>query len=210
MFGKGEDYLNEHAHTDVKESRDLLVEFCWKNELTICNTYKQKTNDKKVTYRPPKTIHGPPWNEDQYEQIDFIITNQKWRNTCKNCETDTKHCLNSDHYMLTATFRTTLAKPKNKQHFLRKYWPPNETQLQQYNDKIEEYYKQNNNEHSIEQLNNICNKTIQDTFSEKPTTIKKCYISQNTWQLIQQRQWAYDNKQNEQYIKLNKEIKKEV
>lgn len=92
--------------TDRNNNGDILVEFCKKNQLVITNTwYEQKLNNR-YTWTSPD---GKTKN-----QIDFILTNHRYRNSVKNCKSRTGHYCESDHKPVVAKINSKLKKLKSK------------------------------------------------------------------------------------------------
>ena len=54
-----------------------------------------------------------------HEQNDYILTQNRWKNTVKNAESDTNANIDSDHYPGTLVFKTHLSKTP----FHKKYKP---------------------------------------------------------------------------------------
>ena len=136
----------------------MLTNLCWNHDLFFCNTQFDKANEELITYREPATIHGPPWTSNRYHQIDFIINNQRWKNTCTNCWTDTNTDLDSDHYPVIATFKTTLAKPKKTDHITNTYWNPTQEQIEQYNSTLNKLLNENEENNDIKEFQDKCKK----------------------------------------------------
>ena len=86
---------------------------CVEHDLILTNTQFRTPNAKTATYRE-KQSRGIPvtiGNEIQrptHEQIDFIMTTRRWRNTIKDSESDTQANIMSDHYPVKAKLNIRL------------------------------------------------------------------------------------------------------
>ena len=74
----------------VNQNRSMLVNFCKHTHTKIMNTTFQKPNEKLVTFRQPIARddpdaynRGPPYDRERYEQLDYIITCDKWKTQYK-------------------------------------------------------------------------------------------------------------------------------
>ena len=78
----------------------------------------RKTNDKIATYRKKKEKPEPGeieiFSAETHEQLDYIMTNQRWKNSITNAESDTKANINSDHFPVVATISFKLRKQNNE------------------------------------------------------------------------------------------------
>ena len=100
----------------MRENRDLMMEFCMTNEMKVTNTMCRKPLEKVATYRKSKEILPDTIENitaDTHEQIDYILTTKRWRNTVTDAESDTKANIYTDHFPVTCATRTRL-KQENK------------------------------------------------------------------------------------------------
>ena len=62
------------------------------------NTYFQKPNNKKATYRHMwATGMQAPWDTDRYSELDLCLEFGRWANSIKNVEPDSLINVNTDH-----------------------------------------------------------------------------------------------------------------
>ena len=94
------------------ENRELLVQFTLANELRIINSMFKKHIGKLATYRIDKTtdIEEEILTNEKHAQIDFILTEHRWRNIIINAETQTRANINTDRYPLIFETRIKLKK----------------------------------------------------------------------------------------------------
>ena len=84
------------------EAGQRLIEFCQENTLVRENTLFQKHKRRCYTWTSPDGQH---WN-----QIDYILCNQRWRSSIQSAKTRWGADCGSDHELLIAKFRLKLKK----------------------------------------------------------------------------------------------------
>ena len=84
------------------EAGQRLIEFCQENTLVIGNTLFQQHKRRLYTWASPD---GQYWN-----QIDYILYRQRWRNCIQSAKTRLGADCDSDHELLIAKFRLKLKK----------------------------------------------------------------------------------------------------
>ena len=90
------------------DNRDLFIELCAANEITVTNTMFGKPLDETATYRKKREtidIINEPTTRDTHEQLDCALTTKTWKNTNKNTESDTKANIDSDRYPVPNTMQ---------------------------------------------------------------------------------------------------------
>ena len=95
-------------HETTNRNRQYLTDLPHENNLTCLNTRFQKTSNKTWSYTYP--------NEHK-AQLDYIIINNKWKNSAHDCESTNKlNNVFSGHRVVTATLQLSLRanKPKTK------------------------------------------------------------------------------------------------
>ena len=80
---------------------------CWKlNKLICLNTRYQKRTGKRWTHTNPNGSKA---------QLDYLLINKKWINSCINCEPYNSFCgVSSDHRIVSCNLRLSLRKNKTK------------------------------------------------------------------------------------------------
>ena len=138
FFDKG----NEQTHlmTDpIWCNRSHFVNFSIQNNLKIINTLFEKPNDKLATYQNPKAKLGMSKRRGTHETLDYWLTENRWQNSCVDCEADGGANINTDHYPLILEIKLQLKKlwkPKTEQRI--KFDEATEEQKQKYNDHFHE------------------------------------------------------------------------
>ena len=82
------------------EAGQRLIEFCQENTLVIANTLFQQHNRR--LYTSPDGQHR--------NQIDYILSSQRWRSSIQSAKTRPGADCGSDHELLIAKFRLKLKK----------------------------------------------------------------------------------------------------
>ena len=82
---------------NVQDNRERLIQFCLQHELIAINTTFKKQEKYKATYMKMGTTRDMEQTRETHEQIDWILTQKKWRNGYKNAESDPYRNINTDH-----------------------------------------------------------------------------------------------------------------
>ena len=101
----GIDHDNKFAyHTETNRNGYLLDHFIIENGLKSLNNKFQKKSGKLWTHTHPNGFKS---------QLDYIIVNNKWINSARNCEAyNTFEGVYSDHRIVTATLKLSLISNK--------------------------------------------------------------------------------------------------
>ena len=75
-----------------------MLQFCKLNEVIVTNTRYDKPLHQKVTFRKFWTPWGKPIEQGGYEQIDYLLVGQRFKNSVLNAESDGRAQLNTDHF----------------------------------------------------------------------------------------------------------------
>ena len=73
---------------EVRENRVIFISWCLEHNQKVANTLFEKTDCKLVTYRAVGTKINEPLNRPAYEQLDFVTVPHRWKNSIKDCESD--------------------------------------------------------------------------------------------------------------------------
>ena len=84
------------------EAGQRLIEFYQENALVIANTLFQQQNRRLCTWKSPDGQHR--------NQIDYILSSQRWRSSIRSAKTRPGADCDSDHDLLIAKFRLILKK----------------------------------------------------------------------------------------------------
>ena len=93
-------------HQTTNRNGKHLSEFATENELLILNTRFEKKPGKLWTFQYPNNTKA---------QLDYILINRKWKNSCTNCEAYSSFSsVSSDHRILSCKIRLSLRANKKK------------------------------------------------------------------------------------------------
>ena len=93
-----------HHSEDVLDNRERFLDFLVQQDLVAVNTLREGPPETQITYRlPGQPAFEPPWIEDRYAQIDYILTKSRWRNLFSNVGPKQELDYDSDHLPLNAT-----------------------------------------------------------------------------------------------------------
>ena len=118
----GSDICNKNAfYSTTNRNGQLLVDFAQENSLSIASLKFNKKKSKKVTWTAPN---------GQLHQNDHILISSKWQNSLQNCESYIRPSVQSDHRILTATFKLSLRSNIKKPRVIRYDWSSLKTDRQ--------------------------------------------------------------------------------
>ena len=112
--GKGleDGIVGPHGLGKRNEEGDRLVQFCISKKLLVSNTCYQQPNRRLYTWTSPDKQHR--------NQIDYILCQERWRNSLLNVKTLPGADCGTDHELLVAKMRVRL-KVKKKGHVPIRY-----------------------------------------------------------------------------------------
>ena len=90
------------------QNRLNFTEFCLTNDLSVRNTFCQKSEAQLVTYKSVG-VKGwkAPWHLHKYAQMDYILINNEWKNAITNVSTSCVHTVETDHKLMMANFNSS-------------------------------------------------------------------------------------------------------
>ena len=89
-------------------SRQLFIDFCTENQLKAMNTYFQKQDNQLATYREIGVTREAPIQRGTHEQIDYVVTHSRWKNSVRDIFSDAAANIDSDHYPICAKTKVKL------------------------------------------------------------------------------------------------------
>ena len=91
----------------------MLKDYLQENNMLCLNTHFQKRHGQLWTHNSPN---------DFKSQIDFIIINNKWKNSVKNCRAyNSFNSISSDHRIITADIKLSLRDNTKKNSKFKPY-----------------------------------------------------------------------------------------
>uniref|UniRef100_A0A8D8VHS4 Craniofacial development protein 2 n=2 Tax=Cacopsylla melanoneura TaxID=428564 RepID=A0A8D8VHS4_9HEMI len=109
--GQTSEYIGPFGLGERNQRGDELEIFAETHDLVALNTWFKQPPRKLYTWRSPMDKPG----KIVRNQIDYIMINQRYRNSCKMAKTYPGADINSDHNLLVAEFKVKWKKMKIKQ-----------------------------------------------------------------------------------------------
>ena len=99
IFDRGNNVTyNKDAAVGINRAK--LIDFCYENHFVIANTLFEKPNYKLTTIKHPKAKPPYSFTRTDFDTVDYWLVAKQWKNSAKNCETDVKANINTDHFPL--------------------------------------------------------------------------------------------------------------
>ena len=211
MYPNG-DEINSMADK-VKENRNLMVEFCLTNELRVVNTMYRKRIERVATYRRIGVAISEPIEAGTHEQLDYIVTTKRWRNSITDAESDTGANIDTDHYPVTGTIRIKLRGKKIGGEKRHRYMECSREQRTELNEKMEQEQTRQDLEGTGQSEEGIMggDKMGQKLLpKERPRNkASKQAMSEKAWGILRERGKAFENKDAEEFARLSRELRKQ-
>ena len=220
-----QDIMGKHGVGIRNENGMKLCEFCATNELLITGTFF-----------PHKTIHKLTWTSPDGQiknQIDHVLVNKKFRTSVRDTRVFRGADVGSDHHLIKTYIKLKLKRaPKREQRRTRydverlKDGEVNKEFCLKLSNRYEMLETESTEENSdiLEQmscnLEKAYNETAKEILGNKRHRTKP-WISQNSWDLIEQRKEVnkkinntnserIKNRIREKYKEIDREVKKQV
>ncbi len=123
---------------EVQENRAMLINMCKIHNMRLMNTMFRKQNKKLATYMEVGTTIDQEIKRGTHEQIDYIITTERWKNTVRNAEADSESNIHSDHFPVWAEIQMKLKAMKKGGMKRKKYRESTKEEMEELNKKLEE------------------------------------------------------------------------
>uniref|UniRef100_A0A8D8UAM4 Craniofacial development protein 2 n=1 Tax=Cacopsylla melanoneura TaxID=428564 RepID=A0A8D8UAM4_9HEMI len=192
------------------ERGERLIQFCKQKNLWIANTWFKHHKRRLYTWKRP--------GDTMRFQIDYILINDRFKNSIKNAKTYPGADVHTDHTLLAAEVRTRLKHIKKKSTF--KKWNTEKlktSEAEQYQSEIEEKLMNIAPQECVKEEWNIVKDTILESLEKnigkKTARTKKEWITQEMlYKMEERRKWKCDSSENgrRQYRKLNNELRRET
>jgi len=95
------------------ENREKFLDFCVNNDITVRGTMLKHINIHTGTWKSP--------DRRTKNQIDKIVTNNKWRSSLLDLRAYSEADEGSDHYMIIAKIRLKLRAAKKEEQKIRRF-----------------------------------------------------------------------------------------
>ena len=180
--------LGDHSEA-VLENRDLFLDFLVQHDLVALNTLKPGPPITQITHRNPGQPNiTPPWDENNFAQLDYILTKCRWSNQFSEATPRPEMDYDSDHLPVTAKmcihwfFGTKANKTKTLRHNRTTTVETRKTYNQQLQDRPLNW---------TNVQDEIMNSS-KNTRGIKPPEIRKPFLKDSTIDLLAQRNKALE------------------
>lgn len=189
------------------DNGERFVEFCTEEDLVIGGTLFKHKDIFKVTWYSPDGITK--------NQIDHFTISRKWRRSLLDVRVYRSADVYTDHKLLIGTIQIKLAAQKRKSTALRRKIDPMQLQTKEkmvsFKRKVHDSLANIQPRDPIERwtsLKGALQKAGEEVIPRIPER-RKCYISDQTWDLINQRKALNDsiNDASDQFERKNLELK---
>ena len=99
---------------EVVENRTLFVDLAIAHHLKVANTFFIKPPQKLCTYKAPGIELGPPRQRYNYEQVDFVLVQDRWFNNFLDVEAQPTCNAASDHFPISVNVKLVLKANKHR------------------------------------------------------------------------------------------------
>ncbi|KAL1447016.1 hypothetical protein WDU94_015647 [Cyamophila willieti] len=187
---------------------DMLEIFAESNKLVVMNTWFKLHPRKLYTWTSPKDAPGKIIRN----QIDYILVNKRYRNSCTSVKTYPGADIQSDHAPLVGKFKVrmkTIKRKKMKRYDLRKLKDPmiKEKVVKVFNGKLRQCTNTECMDEKLTILQQIAKET-KEQYLTKDVEKRKSWMTNKILELMEQRK---RNKQNPpEYKRIHTIIRKEI
>uniref|UniRef100_A0A8D8SH15 Craniofacial development protein 2 n=1 Tax=Cacopsylla melanoneura TaxID=428564 RepID=A0A8D8SH15_9HEMI len=201
-------YIGAHGLGNRNDRGDLLEKFAESSDLVVMNTFFELPPRKLYTWKSP---------QDKPErivrnQIDYILVNRRFRNSCKSVRTYPGADLESDHVPLVGVFQTNLKKVKKRilvKHDMRRLRDPSimGDVFQDVNKEIQK----NKEEVDIEQKVNHIKESVQkvkEKYLKPDKRKKKSWMTEEILGMMEERRISKNDPQK--YKNIQKAIRNKI
>ncbi len=193
---------------EVQENRTMMINMCKVHNLRVMNTMFRKQNKKLATYMKVGTTVEHEIRTETHEQIYYIMTTERLKNTVRNVETDSESNIHSDHYPVWAEIQIRLKAMKKGGNKRKKYRESTQEEKDELNDKVrEEIEVERNEENNEDRVRRVLKRGVEQ-LKEAEEDEKKTNYSDATKQVLEERRKAITEKNVEEYDRLTKEFRK--
>uniref|UniRef100_A0A8D8Z356 Craniofacial development protein 2 n=1 Tax=Cacopsylla melanoneura TaxID=428564 RepID=A0A8D8Z356_9HEMI len=206
--GRTSEAIGPHGLGERNARGDDLENFAINNNLVVMNTWFKQPPRRLYTWKSPMDKPG----KIVRNQIDFILVNKRFRNSCITVRTYPGADINSDHVPVVGVFKIRLKKLRKRtrqRYDLRKLKEPNikqEVKLD-LNNKIRIEDKSNNIEQEIAKLKKSVQE-LKDKYLKPDKRKRKPWMTEEILELMEERR--LNKGKAEEYRRIQKNIRRKI
>lgn len=210
--GRSGNYVGPHGLGDRNDNGEKLCTFAGENNLVIMNTFFELPPRRLYTWKSPQDGKDGKLIRNQ---IDYVMINQRYRNSCKMAKTYPGADINSDHNLLVAEFKVKWKKMKIKQrkteYDRRKLDDPNITTqvVEMLSNALQDIQSRSGIEEKMRKIVEVT-KTVKREILTKDTRKKKTWMTGEILALIEERRMKKIAKDMTGYRTINIQIRKKI
>ena len=202
--------MGKHGVGERNENGEMFLDFCMRNNLTIGGTIFQHPNVHKCTWVSP--------DKSYTNQIDHMAINSKWRSSLLDVRVRRGADVNSDHFLVLGKFRLKLKKStaedkRNKVFDVTKLKDP--LVKQEFKLNLQNRFQ---NLQVLDETETVesCWNNIKECYQKSAEEVigfkkkeRKEWISDDTWNLIEERKTMREKVLNEENLLRKRELETE-
>ena len=185
--------MGRHGVGTINENGELLAHFCAANHLVVGGTLFPHKTRHKVTWVSP--------DHQTENQIDHVMVKQRFRSSLQDVRARRGADIGSDHHLVVAKIKIRLSSRKKHQNPRVRYDVrklKNQEEKQAFQIKLQNRFEllQTNENDTVEQIWGGIKQAIISTCDDvlgRPPIKRRPWISDNTWQMVEERKKAKQN-----------------
>ena len=135
-----------------------------------------------MTFREIGVTRDAPIQRGTHEQIDFIVTPNRWKNSIKDVTGHHTANINSDHYPIVARINVRLKAIQNRNRARAKYGECDNAQKEHINKLLHEERRSNSNDGKL--YMSILANIAKDNLPKLPSKERKTKFSKETEEIL--------------------------
>jgi hypothetical protein len=170
------------------------------------NTYFQKQDNQLATYREIGVTREAPIQRGTHEQIDYVITHNRWKNSVRDIFSDAAANIDSDHYPICAKIKVKLKAIRKKEQARAKYIKCSYEENIQLNEALCKAQSENSTDGRT-YISNLAT-IAKNTLPKAQPTARKTTFSKETEDILTRRRQAAQIPSAEEFDRLTQEFRK--
>uniref|UniRef100_A0A8D8Q4X5 Craniofacial development protein 2 n=1 Tax=Cacopsylla melanoneura TaxID=428564 RepID=A0A8D8Q4X5_9HEMI len=207
--GHKTEFIGTHGLGDRNERGDMLEQFVESHKLVVLNTQFKQPPRRLYTWKAPKDKPEKVIRN----QIDFILINKRYRNSCKNMKTFPGADIKSDHVPVIGEFQIVLKKIRKKIPIKVNLRQLKESRVKEViSEELKARMKELDSSRSVEEQLSYIKESVEDikkTYLKEEQRVKKrTWMTEDILDLMEHRRINKNNVQ--EYKRINNIIRQEI